>query len=146
MTASRSDAPTRAQIRAYKTLLAAAGLKHREDDLLSAYEVESCKDLSAQQIGELIEVVKSQLPPQDVPPAIRRARSTVLLLLTDLGFHPAPGGWARVNAYLEQPRIAGKRLYDCDLDELKSLAAKLRAIINKRQAQIEEEMRKAANN
>ena len=39
--------------------------------------------------------------------------------------------WNKVNAFLEQPKIAGKRLYDMTIDEMQSLIPKLESILRK---------------
>lgn len=141
-----NTAPTARQITAYKTLLSKAGLSHQEEHILSGYGAASCKDLSAAQLAEVIGYLQAQVPKREASPEIRKARSVVLGLLTDMGFKPQGTGWERVNEYLKQPRIAGKPLYDCSLEETKALAAKLRAIIKKRQADLREEARLAKNN
>ena len=40
--------------------------------------------------------------------------------------------WNKVNAFCEQPRIAGKPFRDLDCEELEALTKKMRAIIRKR--------------
>lgn len=141
-----TTAPTARQIAAYKTLLGLAGLKPQEESILSGYGAASCKDLSAAQLAELIDHLQTLVPKREASPEMRKARSVVLTLLTDMGFKPQGTGWERVNEYLKQPRIAGKPLYDCSLDELKALAVKLRAILKKRRADLEAEERLAKNN
>lgn len=43
--------------------------------------------------------------------------------------------WSKVNAFCEQPRIAGKPFRDLDCEELEALTKKMRAIIRKRDNQ-----------
>lgn len=124
--------PTKAQIIAYKTLLGRAGMKHEEESILGGYSVKTCKDLTEQQIGELIDWLSKRAKPAETPEALRKARSKVLVLLTDMGFKTYESGWTAINTYLAQPQIAGKRMYDMDEDELNALAKKLRAIIRKK--------------
>ena len=61
--------------------------------------------------------------------ALKQARSGVLLLLQKIGVNTAD--WKAVNAYLESPKIAGKRLYNLHLDELHNLRRKLECILFK---------------
>ena len=61
---------------------------------------------------------------------IRKARSSVLLRVGRLGINTVDN-WDEVNAFLLSPKIAGKLLYEMDLDELKELTRKLEAIIRK---------------
>ena len=60
---------------------------------------------------------------------IRKARSGVLHLLQKIGINTAD--WKAVNAYLESPKIAGKRLSELHLSELHQLRRKLESILFK---------------
>lgn len=62
--------------------------------------------------------------------SLKRQRSAVLARLTRLGIDTAD--WDRVNAYLEDPRIAGKPLYRLSYGELLKLISKLESIIKKK--------------
>lgn len=61
---------------------------------------------------------------------VRKARSGVLKRVGRLGINTIDN-WDEVNAFLVSPKIAGKYLYEMDLDELNSLIRKLEAIIRK---------------
>jgi hypothetical protein len=61
--------------------------------------------------------------------AIKKARSGVLHLLQKIGVNTAD--WKAVNAYLESPKIAGKRLWELHLNELHQLRRKLESILFK---------------
>jgi len=63
------------------------------------------------------------------PAAIKQARSGVLHLLQKIGVNTAD--WNAVNAYLESPKIASKRLYNLNLNELHQLRRKLESILFK---------------
>lgn len=117
-------------------------------DMLGAYGVESSKDLTDEQADELTQRLNDmQLSrKKDTPRPIRSARSTALTLINSLGIYATNGDWSRVNQFLLQPRIAGKLLYEMDLDELKALNRKLRSMIKKRQEQVQQEDYLASNN
>lgn len=138
----------KARIRRLHAALNAANALDYKADMLAHYGVESSKQLSAEQADELIDSLNAQAKQKksDAPQPVRRARSTVLTLLNSLGIYADNGDWGRVNAYLMQPRISGKLLYDHDLEELKALARKLRVILKKQKALKEEENYQAANN
>ena len=61
---------------------------------------------------------------------VRKARCSVLLSVSRLGISTVDN-WDEVNALLMSPKIAGKLLYEMDLDELKNLKRKLEAILAK---------------
>lgn len=61
--------------------------------------------------------------------ALKRQRSAVLLRLQKIGIDTTD--WNRVNAFLEDNRIAGKPFYKLDYDELTGLIPKLEAILKK---------------
>ena len=61
---------------------------------------------------------------------VRKARSSVLLRVGRLGINTV-NNWDDVNAFLLSPKIAGKLLYEMNLDELNDLIRKLEAIIRK---------------
>lgn len=117
-------------------LLSERGLMKQKEAVLSPYGVERIRDLDAAQLDHLIDGLR-QLPEvhrREAAPEVRKARSTVLNLLDDLGIKAKNGNWKAVNDYLSQPRIAGKVLYEMNLEELKDCAKKLRAIIKKNRA------------
>lgn len=61
---------------------------------------------------------------------VRKARCAVLLSVARLDISTVDN-WDEVNAFLLSPKIAGKLLYEMDLEELKNLKRKLEAIIRK---------------
>lgn len=118
--------------------LRAAGLETQKEALLSGYGAESVKDLTAKELKELtdrLNAIAAERKPKEVSEsekATRKKRSTCLDLLTRLGVYSGSDSWARVNAYLMLPRIAGKLLYEMSDDELDALARKLRSVYAKR--------------
>lgn len=140
--------PDKTRLKRLHAALNAAGLMPNKPEMLASYGVDSSKDLTNEQADELTSRVNdfNSSKKKDTPRPIRRAQSTVLTLLNGLGIYADNGDWGRVNAYLLQPRIAGKLLYEMNLDELKQLANKLRAIQRKQKAEQEELDYLAANN
>lgn len=61
---------------------------------------------------------------------VRKARSSVLCSIGRLGINTVDN-WEEINAFLMSPKIAGKLLYEMDLQELKDLKRKLEAIARK---------------
>ncbi len=72
---------------------------------------------------EFVESIRRQL---------RRKRSEALKLMQQLGIDTTD--WNRVNAFCQDPRIAGKAFRHISIDELEALAVKLRAIKRKKEA------------
>lgn len=64
----------------------------------------------------------------------RKWRSRVLHQLQLIGVDTAD--WSRVNAYCQDPRIAGKPFRDLSPEELETLLVKLRSILRKQTAKI----------
>lgn len=59
----------------------------------------------------------------------KKLRSAILHRLQKHGVDTTD--WDKVNRFLEQPRIAGKRLYDMSNDEMKALIPKMESILGK---------------
>lgn len=129
-------------------LLAVHGLMTHRADVLVPYGVERLRDMTAAQLEHLVQALRDRPLDKkaDAPPALRRARSTVLTLCNDLGIKPENGNWERLNDFLCQPRIAGKLLYEMDEQELAACAKRLRVVIKKHLADLREEARLAQNN
>ena len=62
---------------------------------------------------------------------LKRCRSAALHQMQLYGVDTTD--WNKVNAFCEQPRIAGKPFRDLDCEELAALTKKMRAIIKKRE-------------
>lgn len=74
----------------------------------------------------------------------KRLRSAILHRMQKYGIDTT--SWAVVNRFLEQPRIAGKRLYDLSIDEMTALIPKLENILYKDMVKREQEREMAINN
>lgn len=66
---------------------------------------------------------------------VKQKRSAILKRLQKHGVDTTD--WRKVNAFLEQPRIAGKRLYDMTIDEMQDLIKKLESILTKDNVKME---------
>lgn len=136
-----------AKIRQFHALLSEVGVMDQKEAILEGYGVTSTKHLSDVQITEVINRLQRMKDARyTAPESTRRKRSTILDLLVRLGVYKNNGDWSRVNAYLMEPRIAGKLMYEMDETELTALARKLRAILQKQEERIQEETYWAANN
>jgi len=74
----------------------------------------------------------------------KRLRSAILHRLQKYGIDTTQ--WPAVNKFLEQPRIAGKRLYDLSNEEMSALIPKLESILLKDFEKAEKERAIAFNN
>lgn len=119
-----------------------------KEAILSPYGAERIRELAEPQIDELIDGLKPlpRAKAKDAPPEVRKARSLVLCLLDDLGVKPKQGNWDAVNAYLSNPRIAGKPLYAMSEKELAACAVRLRSVIRWKADKVEKENEMAKNN
>jgi len=116
------------KIRQFRAIIAKKGLVDIKDDILAQYGVKSTTELKECQLDELI----ANLNNTSAPAEIRDQRSIVLNLLQKLNITGSKlDGWDRVNSFLEQPRIAGKKLYEMNVPELKACASRIRSIIYK---------------
>jgi len=66
-------------------------------------------------------------------PSIKKLRSGILHRLQRYGIDTTD--WKKVNAFLEQPRIAGKRLYDMSAEEMGDFIKKMESILKKEEKQ-----------
>lgn len=117
-------------------MLANAALLDDREAVLLPYGVTRLRDMSEEQLMDLISRLQALQPqqkaPAPVPESLKKARSLVLALLSDLGIQCRNGNWDQVNNYLLQPRIAGKALYAMSEEELKACSRKLRAILKQK--------------
>lgn len=117
----------------FHILLKELKLEHEKDAMLSGYGVGSSKDLSAAELEALIQSLETlkEKSKEKTSPAVRRLRSQVLNNLANIGIvneGNAQDYWSRVNKYLNQPRIAGKLLYQMNEAELEACRRKLFAV------------------
>ncbi len=66
---------------------------------------------------------------------IKSKRSAILKRLQKHGIDTTD--WRKVNAFLEQPRIAGKRLYEMSIEEMQNFIRKMESILKKDKEQQE---------
>jgi hypothetical protein len=120
------------QVKAIHALLSQAGIMQSKYEIIAAYGVESTKDLTPEQcsdlIGRLKQILKARIAPSYI---VKRWRSNVLAQLNRCGVYVTNNDWSRVNAFLLNPKISGKLLYEMDEQELKTLNRKLRSIAKK---------------
>ena len=126
-----SDSQKNAKVRRLRATWIKQGIDQYREAILEGYGVSSTADLNLQQLDELITQYSNQAPASE---HVRRQRSIILDLLIKLGIYNDNGDWRAVNAYLMQPRIAGKLLYQMSSDELNALQYKLRSILAKHEA------------
>ena len=74
----------------------------------------------------------------------KRLRSAILHRLQKYGIDTT--NFAVVNKFLEQPRIAGKRLYNMTIEDMEALIPKLESMLQKSVEKAEKERELAANN
>lgn len=121
-----------ARVRRLRAMWVKQGIDQHRESILEPYGVTSTADLSLQQLDELIDRFNTKA---EVTARTRTLRSDVMVTLDKLGVYVDNGDWQRVNAFLMQPRIAGKLLYQMCDDELLALNRKLRAMLAKKAEQ-----------
>ena len=117
----------RAKRRLLFALLAETGTHQHLDSMLASYEVSSVKDLTSSQLNELITTLQEKRPTDDNVLTLKRWRSNILTVLTDMGVFKN-NNWNEVNEFLMQKKIAGKKLYEMTIPELQQLNVKLKAM------------------
>jgi len=118
------------KIRRLRALWINQGIDKHRDAILEPYGVSSTADLSEAQLEELL-ADYSHKNHKPVDERTRIMRSEVLTILNKLGIYQTNGDWAKVNEYLLDKRIAGKVLYQLNMNELPNLIRKLRSILDK---------------
>ncbi len=95
--------------------------------------------------------MEAEKPKKDeLPPAlaggqeIKKLRSAILHRLQKYGIDTT--NWDKVNSFMENPRIAGKRLYSMSADEMHAFIAKMEVILGKDKIRSEEFNRLASMN
>lgn len=119
-----------AKVRRIRAIWIKLGIDQYRDAILESYDVTSTADLNIQQLDELIDRYSNQPPASE---HVRRQRAALLALLNKLGIYTTNGDWAAVNAYLMNPRIAGKLMFNMSSDEMNVLEKKLRSILAKKE-------------
>lgn len=85
-------------------------------------------EMTNAEFHEMCDAIEGRFNQTAYEEQIKKARSSVLLRVGRLGINTIDN-WDEVNAFLMSPKIAGKLLYEMNLDELKALIKKLEAII-----------------
>lgn len=112
--------------------LAKLGATDRKEDILEPFGKSHLRDLTDAQLLR----VRNDLE-READRAIKAGRSEVLCLLRDLGLYQKPYSesgrefFARVDAFVSQPRIAGKAFRFLSIAELRSLYIKLSTLQRK---------------
>jgi hypothetical protein len=120
----------------FHALLRELGAEQHKEAIYAARGVAGSRELSDGQLLEIIEQLEGERATVS-DAAVRTLRSNALRLLTDIGVYYVAAGegqadcWRRVNDFLMQDRIAGRRLYALDIQGLKALVRKLRAMKDK---------------
>ena len=117
------------------------GIDPVRKEIIKPYGVESTKDLTIQQLDELLKRFSAKyfrMPPDAEG---RRLRSIVLTLLTKYGVYNNNDDWHRVNRFLIDRRIAGKLLYEMDDNEMKALIRKLHKMVADKERRDNETLR-----
>ncbi|MGQ1889157.1 hypothetical protein ACT29H_01820 [Thermophagus sp. OGC60D27] len=118
-------------------LLFKLGALPNKKDILSSYGVTSTTELTEQQLDDLIERLKIAINKRyNTTRTIRQWRSNVLVMLNKCGVYADNNDWERVNKFLLDKRIAGKMLYEMNIEELKTLYRKLASIAKKRKEKL----------
>lgn len=134
------------KLRIFHGLLKEAGVLANKADILAGLGVDSASDLTDAQLTEVSNTLRGLIAKKnDAPVEVRRARSRILTLCTDLGVFDGRN-WNRLNEYLKNPRICGKVLYELSLIELKALNRKLSHLLREKNKTVEEEQKQAINN
>ncbi len=130
----------RQKVKRLRALWITQGVDNYREAILEPYGVTSTASLTHEQLDELIQLYTADAH-RPVSEEVRKLRSQVLTLLQKLGVYATSDDWDKVNRYLINPRIAGKLLYQLHETELQALTRKLRAIISKQQATVEQEVK-----
>lgn len=115
----------------FHKLLYKIGAMECKAEILASYNVTSTTELTDSQLDEVIANLKKGLQKVATNNEIKTWRSNALTLLTKLHIQVVNGDWSGVNNYMSNKRIAGKKLNECNVDELKEVCRKLRSIIKK---------------
>jgi hypothetical protein len=125
----------KSKIIVFHTLLYRTYMMAFKKDMLKSYGVKSTKDLTEYQLDELIvtlqDLEKSKRKPETEE--TKAWRHKVLRVIAQCGINTQD--WNEVNAFVCQPRIAGKHLYKCTIDELKTLHRKLHNVAKEKEKQ-----------
>ena len=133
--------------RRFNALLHVTKMAHVKMHILNGYGVESTTELHESDLDNEIRNLESQLQQQkeDAPKEIRRWRHKCLRIIGSCDVDTAD--WNDVNAFLMQPRLGNRVLYDYKtVDELKKLHRQLNAIADNKKVKAERISKQIQNN
>lgn len=102
--------------------------------IVGRYDVESSKDLTDAQLDDLLNSLEAGAANKyTTDKGVKTWRSNVLVQLNKYGIYTDNSDWSRVNEFLLDKRVAGKLLYELNVDEMKDLVKKLISMTRKKQ-------------
>jgi hypothetical protein len=116
----------------FHKLLYKMGALECKAEILAGYGVQSTSDLTDAQLDEILNNLRKGLKNELHDKELKQWRSNTLKLLNGLDIYVINGDWSGVNSYMTDSRIAGKKLNECSVEELKEVCRKLRNIARKR--------------
>jgi len=119
------------KIRVLRAIWIKLGIDDMRESILEPYGVKSTADLTLDQLNELLRGFSDNNNRNETSKPVRDMRSRVLVQLQELGVYNNDRNWDHVNNFLLDKRVAGKKLYEMTLSELKALEIKLRSIVAK---------------
>ncbi|MBN1187012.1 MAG: hypothetical protein JXB49_32340 [Bacteroidales bacterium] len=130
----------------FNALLAVGQMMSAKEHILSAYGVKSTTELTVEQLNDAINRVEKlvEYKNQQVTAEIRKWRHKCLRMMNDCGVDT--NNWDAVNAFMLNPRISGKHLYELDVNGLQILHRKLHSVLKNKQIKRQENERLALLN
>lgn len=118
ITAMNQEVLKKILIRNFHAALSAQGIMTHKESIISAYGVESTKQLNIEQLKELVTKYSTGLRSKraDDPADIRTLRSDILTILNKLGIYVTGSNWDAVNSFCMDK--TGKLLYQMNKEEL----------------------------
>jgi len=142
LTNMNTEATRKLKVRQLRAIWIKLGLDEDRMDYLQEYGVDSTAKLTIEQLNELIARFNTNTGEDE----IRSLRSSVLVVINKLGIYVTNNDWNAVNNFLMSNKIAGKLLFQMNIDELKQLRKKLNSILYKREVSKAEIERLTINN
>jgi len=137
---------TTEQIQKFHVLLYRTHMLGQKQYMLRAYGVESTKDLSSDEINELITHLESLEAEKSAQNSkeVRQWRHKVLRMIAECGIDTQD--WNKVNDFMMDSRIAGKLIYMHTVPELKVLHRKLHSVAEEKKKRRKAELLQASKN
>ncbi|WP_295675687.1 hypothetical protein [uncultured Mucilaginibacter sp.] len=116
-------------------------------EIVGQYGVESSRDLTDKQLDELLErLAKGITNRYSTEQGLKAWRSHVIVQLNKYGIYATNNDWTKVNQFMLDKRVAGKLLYELNVDELKALVPKIASMAKKRSEKQRSEIKLAMYN